>query len=156
MNRRDFGGRSPEYAERKHVASAGDGLGASCSRTTNSSKRARPLDARTRALVIAVWLWSLVEIPWELPGSDGLAQTLALLVSKALLGLLVICTLRGVRGARLLFTIFCAVSIVAIGIDLPLEYNVLRAGFYLSLVDCAIKLAAALSLIAHYVNRDRA
>jgi hypothetical protein len=121
---------------------------------SGARRRARRLSAMTRALVIAVGVWSFVVIPWEAHGSDGLAQTLALLFSKGLLVVLVVGTLRGVRGARVLFTFVCAVSVIAIGLDLPIEYSVLRAGFYLSLADCALKLAAALALVSHYTHRN--
>ncbi|QCP53468.1 hypothetical protein FAZ95_30975 [Trinickia violacea] len=154
MNGREFGDHAAGHAERQHLpaqdASPLDAPG----HPAGARRRARRLGPMTRALVIGVCVWSFVVIPWEVHGSFGVAQTLALLFSKALLVVLVVCTLRGVRGARVLFTFVCAVSVIAIGLDLPLEYNVLRTGFYLSLVDCVLKFAAALALVAHYTNRD--
>jgi hypothetical protein len=154
MNGRDFGDHTAEPSEREHAtAHQADPLDAP-GRPARARRRARRLGTMTRALVIGVCVWSFVVIPWEVHGSDGIAQTLALLFSKALLVVLVVGTLRGVRGARVLFTFVCAVSVIAIGLDLPIEYNVLRTGFYLSLVDCALKFAAALALVSHYANRD--
>ncbi|WP_207001853.1 hypothetical protein [Trinickia mobilis] len=151
---REFGHRTAEPAEREHSAAHDAGHIGAARRPAGARGRARRLGMMTRALVIGVCVWSFVVIPWEVHGSGGIAQTLALLFSKALLVVLVVCTLRGVRGARVLFTFVCAVSVIAIGLDLPLEYNVLRTGFYLSLVDCALKFAAALALVSHYTNRD--
>ncbi|MGV2290072.1 hypothetical protein AAHK20_15265 [Trinickia sp. YCB016] len=154
MNEREFGEHTAEHAEREHSAAQDASHLNAPSRPARRRRRARPLGPMTRALVVGVCVWSFVVIPWEVHGSFGIAQTLALLFSKALLVVLVVGTLRGVRGARLVFTFVCAVSVIAIGLDLPLEYNVLRTGFYLSLVDCTLKFAAALALVSHYTSRD--
>ncbi len=144
------------HAKREPVARHGDGRAASPLSPARGPAGKRPLGPLACVLVVAVWVWSLVEIPWELRGSESAAQVAALLLAKALLAVLVLCTLRGVRGARVVFTFACAVSVVAIGVDLPLEYGLLRIGFYLSLVDCAIKLAAAIALMSHATHRGHA
>src|SRR5579863_3802071 len=154
MTGRDFGDHTAEHAEREQLAAQNASHRDAPRRPAGARRRVRRLGATTRALVAGVCVWSFVVIPWEVHGSFGSAQTLALLLSKALLVVLVVGTLRGVRGARVLFTFVCAVSVIAIGLDLPLEYSVLRTGFYFSLVDCALKFAAAIALVAHYTNRD--
>ncbi|TKC86292.1 hypothetical protein FAZ69_20785 [Trinickia terrae] len=159
MTGRDAGTRTTETAEPEHAPATGAAVRSAAPTATPAPARKRSNGPRrlgplTRALVVGVWVWSLVEIPWEVRGSESMAQTLALLFSKALLTVLVICALRGVRGARVLFTFVCAVSVIAIGLDLPVEFNVLRMGFYLSIVDCAIKFAAALALVSRYANRN--
>jgi hypothetical protein len=156
MNGQELCDQMTGHAKRGRVAHGDADRAASPLLPARTKAGTGPLGPVACSLVIGVWVWSLVEIPWELRGDGSVAQTIALLFSKALLAVLVVCTLRGVRGARLVFTFICAVSIVAIGIDLPIEYGVLRTGFYLSLVDCAIKLAAALMLVSRYANRGRA
>jgi hypothetical protein len=154
MNGREFGRSIARRRERETSLTSGMSQGTVASLAARDASHApRQLGSTARALVACVGVWSFVLIPWEVHGGGGIAPILALLVSKALLVLLVVCTLRGVGGARMLFTFVCAVSVIAIGFDLPLEYAVLRTGFYLSAIDCLLKLAAALMLVSHYSHR---
>ena len=95
--------------------------------------------------VIAVWIWSMVELPAELTVDASIVQTFALALSKICLTLLVYAVLLGKGYARRMLLFVCWLSILAIAPDLPLQFRYDRSGFYLSAIECLLK---ALTIIA--------
>ena len=101
------------------------------------SGRATPRFAQ--AAVVAVWIWSMIELPAELAVDASIVQTFALALSKICLTLLVYAVLVGKSLARKVFLFVCWLSVLAIAPDLPLQFRFDRTGFYLSAVECVFK-----------------
>jgi hypothetical protein len=98
-----------------------------------------------RLSVVAVWIWSMVELPAELTIDASIVQTFALAMSKLCLTALVGMVLMGNAIARKIFLLVCWLSILAIAPDLPLQFHYDRTGFLLSAIECLMK---ALAIIA--------
>ncbi len=111
-----------------------------------------------QAAVIAVWLWSMVELPAELTVDASIVQTFALALSKICLTLLAYAVLVGRGYARKIFLFVCWLSILAIAPDLPLQFRYDRSGFYLSVIECVLKgltiIAFALPSLEYKVRFD--
>jgi hypothetical protein len=85
---------------------------------------------------------SLIEIPFEFPGSTGTVELAALLFSKAIYVLVVSFMAMGSRVARIIFMLICGTSVLAILPAIPAEYSNFPVGFELSVLEFAVKLAA--------------
>ncbi|RKP46549.1 hypothetical protein [Pararobbsia silviterrae] len=111
-----------------------------------------------QASVVAVWLWSMVELPAELTVDASIVQTFALAFSKICLTMLAYAVLTGRSYARRIFLFVCWLSILAIAPDLTLQFRVDRTGFYLSAIECALKglaiIAFALPSLEYKVRFD--
>lgn len=101
-----------------------------------------PVSAFSRLAVIGVWVWSMVELPAELAADASIVQTFALALSKLCLTLLAGAVLTGSVLARRVFLFICWLSVLAIAPDLPLQFRYDRTGFYLSAVECLMKVLA--------------
>ena len=111
-----------------------------------------------QASVIAVWLWSMIELPAELTVDASIVQTFALALSKICLTLLAYAVLMGKGYARQIFLFVCWLSILAIAPDLPLQFRYDRSGFMLSVIECVLKgltiIAFALPSLEYKVRFD--
>jgi hypothetical protein len=101
-----------------------------------------PVSALSRLAVIGVWVWSMVELPAELGTDASIVQTFALALSKLCLTLLAGAVLTGSVLARRVFLFICWLSVLAIAPDLPLQFRYDRTGFYLSTIECLMKVLA--------------
>jgi hypothetical protein len=112
-----------------------------------------PRRARWLALAL-VFAWSLAETPVEIAVAQGAGEVAAILVSKSVLGMITLLAARRVRAAELAFTLGCVLSVAAILPRLYVEAEVFPLSFFLSLVECILKTAAAL-LFLRRVPRDQ-
>lgn len=85
---------------------------------------------------------NLIEIPFEQTATGGPVELGALLTSEAISVAIVVCMARGSRVARIAFTLLCSASAFAILPSLPAEFATFRIGFYLSLLECLVKVVA--------------
>jgi|HubBroStandDraft_5_1064220.scaffolds.fasta_scaffold55266_2 hypothetical protein len=108
--------------------------------------RSTRLPVSTRFLIIGVWTWSCVEIPWELAGETDGMRVSAVWSGKVLLSAIAFSTLRGSRIGSMSLIFLCFASVLALSVALPDEYRLWRGGFYLSLVECCLKLITGLTL----------
>jgi len=109
-----------------------------------------------RAMLVCIALvcaWSIVETPWELSPTDGLARFMALMLAKCLLLAVGAAAFFGVRYAHALFAFVCASSVFAVASTLPFEYTISHELFTLSLVECVCKVALVISYAIWYVKR---
>jgi hypothetical protein len=111
-----------------------------------------PVPALGRLAVIAVWIWAMVELPAELTVDASIVQTFALAFSKLCLTLLAGAVLSGHVLARRVFLFICWLSILAIAPDLPLQFHYDRTGFYLSAVECLIKVLTIIAFALPGLN----
>lgn len=111
-----------------------------------------------QAAVIAVWIWSMIELPAELTIDASIVQTFALALSKICMTLLAYAVLMGKGYARRIFLFVCWLSILAIAPDLPLQFRYDRPGFMLSAIECLLKIltiiAFALPSLEYKVRFD--
>ncbi|WP_157055906.1 hypothetical protein [Candidatus Burkholderia verschuerenii] len=130
-------------------------------RAALASKRARSFSrlradaARLRrALAVSTCVmvaWSLFEVPWEIDLSSSREQTAAVIASKTMLLLIAALSMRGRRWARYLLLFICLTSVLAIGPELPAEFDRAPWLAFLSSVECFAKLAVLL-LLALYLR----
>jgi hypothetical protein len=111
-----------------------------------------PVPALGRLAVIAVWVWSMVELPAELAVDASIVQTFALAFSKLCLTLLAGAVLTGNVLARRVFLFICWLSVLAIAPDLPLQFRYDRTGFYLSAVECLMKVLTIIAFALPGLN----
>ncbi|QBR03681.1 hypothetical protein [Paraburkholderia pallida] len=106
-------------------------------------------------LSVCVWIWAMVELPWEFAGCEKIDEALALVLSKAILGTSVFFALRGLVLARSVVIFICATSVVAIVPSISTEYDAFRLGFYLSVIECVLKGATLLILLREGAAKSR-
>jgi hypothetical protein len=111
-----------------------------------------PVPALGRIAVIAVWVWAMVELPAELALDASIVQTFALAFSKLCLTLLAAAVLAGSVFARRVFLFICWVSVLAIAPDLPLQFRYDRTDFYLSAVECLMKVLTIIAFALPGLN----
>jgi hypothetical protein len=97
--------------------------------------------------VLLVILWSLIETALELTQtSDGSPAVVVVLSTVAIvtMGSLALFQL---RWAKQVFLFICALSILAIAPALCFELTARPAGFFYSLIECAVKAAAFVAIV---------
>ncbi|HTJ95266.1 MAG TPA: hypothetical protein VL424_19395 [Pararobbsia sp.] len=154
-----FLGPGTDAGDRLHAARAPRALRrAGAARTDGMMMAGRASPRLAQAAVLAVWLWSMVELPAELTIDASIVQTFALALSKICLTLLAYAVLLGKGYARKIFLFVCWLSILAIAPDLPLQFRIDRTGFYLSAIECVLKgltiVAFALPSLEYKVRFD--
>ena len=95
----------------------------------------------TRALLLGICAWSLIEAPLEVGAANVDIELVALIVSKLLVTTAAIVAVCDARLARALFSFICNASVLAIAPTLPLEYTRSVAIAALSSVECVAKAA---------------
>lgn len=95
----------------------------------------------TRALLLGICAWSLIEAPLEIGTINADMELLAVIVSKLLVTTAAIAAICDARLARTLFSFICGASVLAIAPALPLEYTRSVAIAALSSVECVAKAA---------------
>jgi hypothetical protein len=117
-----------------------------------SARQRVPVPALGRLAVIAVWVWAMVELPAELAIDASIVQTFALALSKLCLTLLAGAVLTGSVLARRVFLFICWLSILAVAPDLPLQFRYDRTDFYLSAVECLMKVLTIIAFALPGLN----
>jgi hypothetical protein len=105
----------------------------------------------SNALIICVWIWSMIEAPLELTAETQMSQVAALVVAKLLFSAVALLALRRSYLGLVVFTFSCAMSVLAISFTLPMEYSAWRTAFYVSLAECVLKLGAVVALSINYL-----
>ncbi|QGZ63103.1 hypothetical protein [Paraburkholderia acidisoli] len=113
-----------------------------------------PLNAAWKALVVAVWLWSLFETRWELAGETRMMAVMATLSAKLVLTVIVFGALRRNHVSLVLFSFCCTVSIIVIAMALPRMYAIAPFYFFLCLIETVLKTASVVALAFDYFGRD--
>jgi hypothetical protein len=118
----------------------------SFSRLRADAARLRRALAASTCVMVA---WSLFEVPWEIDLSSSREQTAAVIASKTMLLLIATLSMRGRRWARYLLLFICVTSVLAIGPELPAEFDRAPWLAFLSSAECFAKLAVSLLLALH-------
>lgn len=113
---------------------------------------AAPLGATTKALLLAVWLWSLFETHWELLHEHDILRIGTVTCAKVVLTVVVFSALRRASVAPVVFAFWCVVSVVAIAVALPDVYSMSRTVFFLSLVEAVFKTVAVIAVAFHFID----
>lgn len=103
-----------------------------------------------------VWvvIWSLCGLPFELLLCRSPSEGAACITGKLLWLSLGLWTLFGARAARSCFALCCAASAMAIAVGFDDERRVSTIGMVLEGVECALKAAAFISLVASAYRQD--
>lgn len=110
----------------------------------------------SKVLIVCVWIWSLIEAPWEVVLETDLTHIAAVATAKVFVSAVALLALRRSHIGEVVFTLVCAASVLAICFTLPTEYSVWRTGFYLSLVECVLKSGTAIALAIRYLYDSEA
>jgi hypothetical protein len=113
--------------------------------TTFRGETSASLGTTTLVLIGMVCLWSLAESHWEMGSADGSATVFALVIAKFILLCAGAAAIFGPARAGAVFVFICASSVFVVGSALPFEYKISTTLFYLSLVECVLKIAAIAS-----------
>ena len=109
------------------------------------------LGLTSKVLIVCVWIWSLIEAPWEMVLEADLTHIAAVLTAKIFVSAVALLALRRSYIGEIAFAFLCAASVLAISFTLPTEYSFWRTGFYLSLVECILKCGTAIALAIRYL-----
>ena len=97
--------------------------------------------------LMLVLVCSLVELPFELAACSGKAEVVAVVVSKLLLSILIVCACGPSSLARCIALFVCGVSVLAILPALPDVYRYDPMVFLFSAVECSAKALAMIALL---------
>ena len=114
------------------------------------------LGLTSKVLIVCVWIWSLIEAPWELLLETDLTHIAAVVTAKVFVSAVALLALRRSHIGEIAFAFVCAASVLAICVTLPTEYSFWRTGFYLSLVECILKCCTAIALAIRYLYNSEA
>jgi hypothetical protein len=103
--------------------------------------------------VVFVAIWSLCELPLELLVSPTALEGAASIIGKLIWLSLTLWALTGGQPAKAIFAFFCGASALAIASGLLDERQFFAWGFYLSVIECALKAAAFLLIVVPSARR---
>lgn len=107
----------------------------------------------TQSVVILAAIWTLCELPLELLVSPTALEIAASIIGKLIWLSLTLWALTGGQPAKAIFAFCCGASALAIASGLLDERQFFVWGFCLSAVECALKSAAFLLIVAPTARR---
>jgi hypothetical protein len=110
-------------------------------------RNTRSVGTFTQSVIAFTAIWSLCELPLEVLSSRTPVESMACIAAKLIWLALTLWALSERRVAKAVFALCCGVSAFYIAMGLAAERQFLVAGFYLSTVECVLKVAAC-ALIA--------
>jgi hypothetical protein len=108
----------------------------------------RRLGTLTQSVIAFAAIWCLCELPVEVLVSQTALDGAACITGKLIWLALSLWTLSGSRPAKAIFAFCCAASAMVIAFGLQGEQQFFPLGFCFSVVECALKAAAFLLIVA--------
>jgi hypothetical protein len=105
------------------------------------------LSTFTQTAMVCAVIWSLCELPFELPFSRTFLEGAACITVKLIWLSLGIWALSGAKLAGSLFAFCCAASAMAIAFGFVDERRFSTVGLCLSAIECGLKVAAFICLV---------
>lgn len=101
----------------------------------------------TQRMIVCTALWSLLELPLELFVSLSSTEIVAAVLGEAIWLIVAIFTLGGNQFAKKVFAFCCAISALSIGFGLEAEEKFFQIGFYVSIIECTLKIVTLALLL---------